>query len=72
MVLIFQLLYATVMLVFFLLSLFIVFHIVKYSYDKKISFLMLVIFLTFTGLLIFSNFVLFVKLPLEDLFSSIL
>ncbi|EKE15497.1 MAG: hypothetical protein ACD_11C00150G0002 [uncultured bacterium] len=72
MVLIFQLLYAVVMLIFFLLSLFIVFHIVKYSYDKKTTFLMLMIFLTFTSLLFFSNLILFTQLPLEEMLSYIL
>jgi len=72
MVLIFQILYAAVMLVFLLLSTFIVFHILKYSYDKRAAFLMMVIFLTFTGLLFFSNMILFANLPLEEMLSYIL
>ncbi|HAV11204.1 MAG TPA: hypothetical protein DCX32_01540 [Candidatus Moranbacteria bacterium] len=72
MVLVFQILYAAVMLVFLLLSAFIVFHILKYSYDKRAAFLMIVIFLAFTGLLFFSNIILFANLPLEEMLSYIL
>ena len=72
MVLIFQLLYAAVLLIFFLLSAFIVFHIVRYSYNRSSSVIMLVIFLTFTGLLIFSNIILFANLPLEEMLPHML
>jgi len=72
MIAIFQILYAVVILVFLLLSLFIVYHLLKYSYDKKVTSLMVTIFVVFTGLLIFSNIILFLNLPLEDLFYNFL
>ncbi|HBP01562.1 MAG: hypothetical protein UX75_C0009G0012 [Candidatus Moranbacteria bacterium GW2011_GWE2_47_10] len=72
MIIVFQALYALVLLLFLLLSAFIVFHIVKYSYDKKAAFLMAAIFVTFTGLLFFSNLILFANLPLEEMLSYIL
>jgi len=72
MIFIFQILYALVILILLLLSSFIVFHLAKYSYDKKAAFLMIVIFLALTSVLVFSNVILFLKLPLDEIFSFIL
>lgn len=69
---IFQIFYYLVFFTMALMSAFIVFHIVAYSYSAKSKTLMLTIFLPVVMVLLVTNFILFVNLPLEKLFSSIL
>lgn len=67
MVLIINILYFLVMLMLLILSVFIVYHIIKYSYDKKASFLMLVLFVSVTGVLALLNVILFFRIPFDKI-----
>ncbi|EKD58666.1 MAG: hypothetical protein ACD_56C00075G0002, partial [uncultured bacterium] len=61
---IFQILYYLMLFAMFLMSIFIVFHIVFYSYTVASKILTLMIFVPVVGVLLFTNFVLFSALPL--------
>lgn len=63
---IFQILYYLVLFVLFLMSIFIIFHIVFYSYSFFSKLLMLAIFISVAGVLLFTNFVLFSAIDLEQ------
>jgi hypothetical protein len=52
-------LYSLIFLVFLVSGLFIVYHIVRYSFNKKAAFLMLVIFIPVFIILLISNITLF-------------
>ncbi|EKE20293.1 MAG: hypothetical protein ACD_8C00023G0001 [uncultured bacterium] len=69
---IFQIMYYLVLFSMFLMSLFIVFHIVFYAYSFLSKLLMLAIFVPVAGVLLFTNFVLFSSLNLSSLLSSML
>ncbi|HBI51031.1 MAG TPA: hypothetical protein DDY21_04260 [Candidatus Moranbacteria bacterium] len=69
---IFQILYYLVFFVMFLMSIFIVFHIVFYSYSFLSRLLMLAIFVPVAGVLLFTNFVLFTSINLKQLFAGML
>ncbi|EKD46869.1 MAG: hypothetical protein ACD_67C00034G0002 [uncultured bacterium] len=69
---IFQILYYLIFFTMFLMSIFIVFHIVFYSYSTISKFLMLAIFIPVVGALLFGNFVLFSSIDLGNLLTGIL
>jgi len=69
---IFQILYYLVFFVMFLMSIFIIFHIVFYSYSFFSRLLMLAIFVPVAGVLLFTNFVLFTAINLEQFFGGII
>lgn len=57
---------------FAITSLFVVFHIVKYSYSKSGALLMLVLFLPVTAVLIFTNVSLFFAVNFTEVASYLL
>jgi len=69
---IFQILYYLMLFAMFLMSIFIVFHIVFYSYTFASKILMLAIFVPVVGVLLFTNLLLFSTLPLDRIFSGML
>lgn len=69
---IFQILYYLMLFAMFLMSIFVVFHIVFYSYTFASKILMLAIFVPVAGVLLFTNFVLFNSLPLNRIFAGML
>ncbi|EKE25386.1 MAG: hypothetical protein ACD_5C00180G0002 [uncultured bacterium] len=69
---IFQILYYILLFTMALMSVFIIFHIVFYSYTFVSKILMLLIFVPVVGVLLFTNLVLFSALPLERVFSGLL
>lgn len=69
---IFQILYYLVFFSMFLMSIFIIFHIVFYSYSVVSKFLMLTIFTSVAGVLLFTNLILFSAVDIEQLLSSML
>jgi len=69
---IFQILYFLVFFTMFLMSIFIIFHIVFYSYSFLSKILMLGIFVPVAGTLLFTNFVLFNKVDLQQIFTGLL
>jgi len=69
---IFQILYYLIFLVMFLMSIFIIFHIVFYSYSFLSRLLMIAIFVPVAGVLLFTNFLLFTAVDLEQLFAGVI
>lgn len=69
MILIINSLYLVSLLMFSVTGLFIVFHIVKYSYSKPGAFFMLCLFLPVTAVLIFLNAALFFAVDFEEAMS---
>jgi hypothetical protein len=55
-----------------LMSFFIVFHIVRYSYNKTAKLTMLLIFVPVVSILLFTNFILFSQIQIENIFSIFL
>jgi hypothetical protein len=56
----------------FLMSAFIIYHIVFYSYDATAKIIMLLIFIPVVGVLLFTNFVLFSSISLQNIFAGML
>lgn len=52
---------------FILTSLFIVFHISRYALDRRLAFLALLLFLIVSSVLLATNVLLFLNLPLKEL-----
>ena len=61
-----QILYYLVFFSMFLMSIFIIFHIVFYSYTFSSKILMLSIFVSVAGVLLFTNLVLFSAIDLDN------
>lgn len=72
MILLIQLMYYLVFLMMLLMSFFIVFHIVRYSYNKTAKLTMLLIFVPVVSILLFTNFILFSQIQIENIFSIFL
>jgi len=72
MIAIFQILYFLVFLAMLLIIIFIIFHIVLYSYSTISKLITLLIFVPVAGVLLFTNFAIFTKIPLENIFSTFL
>lgn len=68
---IFDLLYLVVFMSYLLMSLFIVYHIVKYSISKTVTAFTLLFFLVGTALLLFANAILFFSIPFDQLTLSL-
>jgi len=66
---IFQILYSVVFFIIALMGVFIVFHIIFYSYSVFSRLVMLAIFVPVALVLLFTNLILFRQIPLENLFS---
>jgi|GEM_PF-819396 FtsH-binding integral membrane protein len=71
MVLILQILYAIVFFIMLLLSGFIIFHVVFYSYNSPSKKITLALFVPVTCVLLLTNLILFNSIDLEGLFSNI-
>ena len=67
-----QILYYIVFFVMSMLSAFIVFHMVRYSYTAASKTAMLAIFLPVVCVLLITNFILFSTLPFDRIFASML
>jgi hypothetical protein len=66
----FGFLYITLFFAVVVASLFIVFHLSRYSINRRLAFGMMLLFLTVTGVLLWSNTVLFLTLPFGDLLPA--
>jgi hypothetical protein len=60
--------YAILLLALFLMSLFIIYHIVRYAYSKPESMLMLLIFIPVTSIFFFIQIVLFFSIRFDEIF----
>ena len=69
---IFQILYYLVFFAMFLMGIFIIFHVVFYSYSTTSKLAMLAIFIPVAGVLLFTNLVLFTSIPLSQIFGNLL
>ncbi|HEX8974088.1 MAG TPA: hypothetical protein VF817_01205 [Patescibacteria group bacterium] len=67
-----QILYFIVLGMMALLSIFIVYHIIFYSYSTFSKLVTLALFISVAGVLFLTNFLLFTQLPLEDIFSKVM
>ena len=65
--LIFGILYTILFLSFVMTALFVVFHLMRYSLDRKMAILSTTLFLVVFTILLMSNAALFFSLPLRDL-----
>jgi hypothetical protein len=66
---IFQILYYIILAFVFIAGIFIVYHIVKYSYDKTAMLLMLIVFCGVFVILISFNYTLFLNISADDVSS---
>lgn len=71
MMLVLNVLYLIILGVLFLGSFVIIFHMIRYSYDKVITLLTLTIFTCVMGALLFMNVMLFYSINFENVFSLI-
>lgn len=65
-------LYAIVVLIYILVSLFIAYHLVRFSADSELKYLMLVVFVLVAAGLLFANIMLFFSLNWNSLISNFL
>lgn len=72
MLLVIDALYFVILLMFAIISLFVVFHIVKYSYNKSSAFFMLCLFIPVAAALIFMNVGLFFAVDFNEVTSYLL
>lgn len=70
MIIFFETLYAILILAIIIASAFIVFHISRYSYDKTAKKIMLAIFISVAGVLLYVNLFLFTTLPLKEMLGN--
>ena len=68
---IFQTLYGVIFFSIALMSVFVIFHIVYYSYSVFSKLVMLAIFIPVAGVLLFTNLILFMQIPLSNLLPMI-
>ena len=69
---IFQILYYIVLFMMTVMSAFIVFHIVFYSYSSSSKVATLAVFLPVVCVLLVTNFILFSSLPLDRIFAGMM
>lgn len=65
-------LYAIVVLIYVLISLFIVYHLVRFSADSELKYLMLVVFVLVAAGLLLANAMLFFSIDWNSLISNFL
>jgi len=70
MILLVNLFYFLMLLIFLIGSLVVVFHIIRYSYNKMATALMLIIFICVMGSLLMLNIVLFYSINFRKIFPS--
>jgi len=69
---VFQILYYLMLFSMFLMSIFIIYHIVFYSYTAVSRIVTLAIFVPVACVLLFTNFLIFSSLPLDRIFAGML
>ena len=67
---IFGLLYLLFLLFVITASIFVVWHLLRYSMNKALSLALVIIFLIVTGILLLSNITLFTQIPFEEMFEN--
>jgi len=67
---IFQIAYLIIFLSMLLMCVFVIFHIVFYSYSAVSKVITLMIFVPVAAILLFTNMVLFFKIPLQDILGG--
>lgn len=67
---VFGMFYLVLVMAIIIACIFIVFHIARYSYNKTAKKLMLVVFITVAGTLLFVNLLLFMSLPLKEIMGN--
>lgn len=60
--------YAVLLLALIVMSLFIIYHIVRYAYSSAESTLMLLIFIPVTSVLLFAQIILFLSIDFSEIF----
>ncbi len=65
-------LYAIVVLIYILISLFIVYHLARFSADSELKYLMLVVFVLVAAGLLFANAMLFFSIDWNTIISNFL
>ncbi len=66
----FGLLYTLLFFSYITTALFVVFHLLRYSLDRKLAVFSTAFFLTVLGILLFTNALIFFSLPLEGFFPT--
>lgn len=66
---IFGILYLLLIIIYMIMALFVVYHIVRFSFHKSVTALTLVIFISVFMFLLFSNLTLFLAVKWEKVFS---
>lgn len=64
---VFGLLYTFLFLSFVITGLFVVFHLLRYSLNRKVALFGTLLFVSVLGILLFTNALLFFSLPLEEM-----
>ncbi len=64
---VFGLLYTFLFLSFVITGLFVVFHLLRYSLNRKVALFGTLLFMSVLGILLFTNALLFFSLPLEEM-----
>ena len=65
-----QILYLIILLMFIVSGLFVIYHIVRFSYSKLAMMFMLILFCCVTGILLITNISLFYSVNFSDILSS--
>lgn len=68
---IFYAVYAIAFLSYLLLSLFIIYHVIRYSADRTVMIFTILFFIVGTALLLFANTVSFLSIPFDQLIPSV-
>ncbi|MFC1609195.1 hypothetical protein ACFL3M_03325 [Patescibacteria group bacterium] len=64
----FSIIYMLMTILFVVVSLFIIYHIIKYSLNKTSSFIMFIVFTSGMTILLLLNFYLYTSVNIEDIF----
>lgn len=65
--LLFWVIYALILIVIIIIGVFIVFHIIRYSLNKTLATILILLFIGVTSLLLLLNFFAFSTIPLSDI-----
>jgi len=67
---IFTLLYGIIVVILILISIFIVFHLLRYTLNKTVMLASILFFIAVTSILLLTNIILFSALPLNAIFPT--
>ena len=67
---IFNIFYSVLFFIYIIISIFIVYHIVRYSINKKSSLIMLILFISIMLILVFINVQLFKSINFDKIFTN--